>query len=99
MTKELPVLWHFRFSHFSEKVRWALEYKGIEHTKVDWPPGAQVGPAILRTGQRQLPILCLDGSWIHDSTAIIERLEEKYPVPRLYPKGSKLRQEALGRLA
>jgi glutathione S-transferase len=95
MAQELPVLWHFRFSHFSEKVRWALEYKEIEHTKVDWPPGSQVGPAIFRTGQRQLPILCLDESWIHDSAEIIAHLEEKYPHPRLYPEDPKLRQEAL----
>ena len=95
MTSDLPVLWHFRFSHFSEKVRWALDHKGIQHTRVDWPPGLQVGPAILRTGQRRLPIMCLDGEWIHDSTAIIAKLEGKRPLPHLYPEDPELRQEAL----
>ena len=26
---DTPVLWHIPFSHYSEKVRWALDYKGI----------------------------------------------------------------------
>jgi glutathione S-transferase len=95
MTKDLPVLWHFRLSHFSEKVRWALDYKEIKHTKVDWQPGSQIGPVVFRTGQRLLPIMRIDGSWIHDSTAIIARLEESYPLPSLYPKDRKLKQEAL----
>ena len=95
MSDDLPVLWHFRLSHFNEKVRWALDYKKIEHRKVDWPPGLQVGPALLRTGQRQLPIMCIDGSWIHDSTAIIARLEERQPLPRLYPEDPELKQQAL----
>jgi glutathione S-transferase len=95
MTKQLPILWHFRLSHFSEKVRWALDYKGIDHREVDWPPGLQAGPAILRTGQRQLPIMCIDGSWIHDSTEIIARLEKLKRLPRLYPKDPVMKQKAL----
>jgi len=95
MTEQLPVLWHFRLSHFSEKVRWALEYKEIDHKEIDWPPGLQVGPAILRTGQRQLPIMCIDGSWIHDSTEIIARLEKIKPLPRLYPEDPELQRQAL----
>ena len=95
MTKDIPVLWQFRLSHFSEKVRWALDYKDIKHTKVDWPPGLHIGPAMFRTGQQELPIMCIDGRWIHDSTAIIARLEEKYPLPRLYPEDPKVKEEAL----
>jgi glutathione S-transferase len=96
MTNEnIPILWHFRLSHFNEKVRWALDYKKIEHRKVDWPPGMQIGPALLRTGQRRLPIMCIDGDWIHDSTAIIERLEQRHPFPPLYPEDRELRREAL----
>lgn len=95
MTETIPVLWHFRLSHFNEKVRWALDYKKIEHRKVDWPPGMQVGPALLRTGQRRLPVMCIDGDWIHDSTAIIERLEDRHPLPRLYPQDPELKREAL----
>ena len=28
-----PVLWQFRFSHFNEKARWALDWKGIAHVR------------------------------------------------------------------
>jgi glutathione S-transferase len=29
---DTPLLWHIPLSHFSEKVRWALDYKGIART-------------------------------------------------------------------
>ena len=28
-----PVLWHIPVSHYSEKARWALAHKGIEHER------------------------------------------------------------------
>src|SRR5207247_2570505 len=28
-----PVLWQFRFSHFNEKARWALDWQGIAHVR------------------------------------------------------------------
>ena len=31
MSDSLPTLWHIEVSHFSEKARWALAYKGVEH--------------------------------------------------------------------
>jgi glutathione S-transferase len=30
---DTPLLWHIPLSHFSEKVRWALDYKGIAHRR------------------------------------------------------------------
>jgi hypothetical protein len=30
---EPPLLWHVPLSHLSEKVRWALDYKGIPHRR------------------------------------------------------------------
>ena len=39
-----PVLWHFPVSHFNEKVRWALDFKGISHVRkvlfLDYMPRA-----------------------------------------------------------
>ena len=35
-----PVLWHIPISHYNEKVRWALAYKGIEHERKAPLPGA-----------------------------------------------------------
>lgn len=28
---QTPLLWHFAISHFTEKARWALDWKGIPH--------------------------------------------------------------------
>jgi hypothetical protein len=30
---ETPVLWHLEISHYNEKVRWALDYKGVAHVR------------------------------------------------------------------
>ena len=30
---DTPLLWHIPLSHYSEKVRWALDYKGIAHRR------------------------------------------------------------------
>ena len=30
---DLPVLWHLKVSHYNEKARWALDYKGVPHAR------------------------------------------------------------------
>ena len=48
------VLWHIEVSHYNEKARWALDYKGIPHElRVPMPGlhGAQ-RPALTRGKQR-----------------------------------------------
>jgi hypothetical protein len=30
---DAPSLWHIPFSHYSEKVRWALDYKRVAHRR------------------------------------------------------------------
>jgi glutathione S-transferase len=90
----LPVLWHIPFSHFNEKVRWALDFKNIPHRR------RCVGADYLfkawrATGQGTLPILFLDDKPTHDSTAIIAALEQRQPEPALYPKDPAQRRRAL----
>ena len=89
-----PLLWHIPLSHFSEKARWALDYKGIAHRR------HVLGPDYLirvwrATGRGKLPVLWLDGRAIADSTRIIAALEEGYPEPSLYPSDPAARQRAL----
>jgi glutathione S-transferase len=89
-----PELWHIPLSHFSEKVRWALDYKGIAHRR------RVLGPDYLfrawrATGRGTLPILFLDGRAIGDSTDIIAALEARHPEPPLYPADTVARQRAL----
>ena len=91
---ETPVLWHIPISHYSEKVRWALDYKGIAHRRRVL--GSDYLIRVWRaTGQGKLPVLWLDGRAIADSTRIIAALEERYSEPPLYPRDTAARQRAL----
>lgn len=83
----LPILWQIDVSHYSEKARWALAWKGVEYRRHSPPPGAHMIVALwlTRGAGYTFPILSVDGQRIADSTAIIAALEELYPEPRLYP--------------
>jgi glutathione S-transferase len=92
-----PVLWHIELSHYNEKARWALDYKGIPHVRKAPLPGLH-GPyamAVTRSTHRRLPVLVLDGRRIGDSTDIIAALEEYKPDPPLYPSDPADRARAL----
>src|SRR3954465_12503539 len=82
-----PLLWHLPISHFSEKVRWALESKRVPHRRRVMPPGLHPFGGLVLTGGRQytMPVLVMDGRRIGDSTAIIGALEERFPERSLYP--------------
>ena len=92
-----PVLWHIPISHYSEKVRWALELKGVEHDRHAPPPGAHMAVAmwLTRGAHKTFPVLGLDGENIGDSTAIIAALEQRWPEPPLYPADPGERRRAL----
>lgn len=92
-----PILWHIAVSHYSEKARWALEYKSVAHLRRSPPPGFHMllVLAMTRGGAVTLPMLELDGACIADSTAIIAALERRHPDPALYPEDPALRSRAL----
>ena len=90
-------LWHLPTSHFSEKVRWALDLKRVPHTR-HLPravPHFLVAPLLTGGETRTFPVLELGGEAIGDSTWIIERLEREYPEPPLYPADPAERRRAL----
>jgi glutathione S-transferase len=92
----IPVLWHIKVSHYNEKARWALDYKGVPHRRRAPPPLFGTLPiAWLLTRGTTFPILRLDGRSIADSTRIIAALEERFPEPRLYPAEPAERERAL----
>ena len=91
---ETALLWHIPLSHFSEKARWALDYKRIAHHRQVLGPDYLIR-AWRATGRGTLPILFLDGQAIGDSTDIIAALEERHPEPPLYPGDASARQRAL----
>ncbi|HEY6729438.1 MAG TPA: glutathione S-transferase family protein [Solirubrobacterales bacterium] len=96
-TEPKPTLWQIDISHFSEKIRWALEYKEVDHRRRSPLPGTHIPIAfgLTRGGQVTLPVLTIGSEAIGDSTAIIAALEERYPEPPLYPEDPEDRARAL----
>lgn len=96
-TARKPTLWQLDISHYSEKVRWALEYKEIDHSRRSALPGTHIPIALFLTrgSQPTVPILTIDGQSIGDSTAILSALEARYPDPPLYPIDAEQRARAV----
>jgi glutathione S-transferase len=92
---ELPVLWHLKVSHYNEKARWALDYKGVPHVRRAPMPGRHAAIAKRLSGGTTFPVLELDPEPVGDSTRIIGLLERRYPDPPLYPADPALRRHAL----
>lgn len=92
-----PVLWQIEISHYSEKARWALDYKEIDHARRTVLPGAHIPISLFLTrgAQPTLPVLQMDGRAIGDSTAIVAALEAKHPDRPLYPSQPDERERAL----
>jgi glutathione S-transferase len=98
MTNGQVRLWHLPSSHYSEKVRWALEHKRIAHTRrtPTTVPHFVVARALTRGAVRTFPVLELpDGRVVGDSTAIIATLEREFPRHPLHPADPAERARAL----
>jgi glutathione S-transferase len=92
-----PVLWQIEISHYSEKARWVLDYKEIDHARRTILPGAHIPISLFLTrgAQPTLPVLQIDGRAIGDSTAIVAALEAKHSDRPLYPSQPEERERAL----
>ncbi len=88
-------LYQLHWSHFVEKVRWALDYKGIEWSAVDVDPFTKQQMRHLKcqttldTGSKAYTVPTIHdaetGSVLGESSKIIDYLERTYPTPALYP--------------
>lgn len=72
-------LYDFRFSHFCEKARWALDFKGIAYASRHLVPGFHMRTTRKLAPRSCLPILKAEGIVIQDSTEIINFLEQNFP--------------------
>ena len=90
-----PELFQFRVSHFNEKARWALDYKGIEHVRHSLVPGPHKPKIKKLSGQEQVPVLRFDGMVVAGSNAIIDFVEREIPEPPLCPRDPATRKRAL----
>jgi glutathione S-transferase len=87
MSDTRPTLWQIPVSHYSEKVRWALAWKSIEHRRRGPQPPFHMPVALwlTRGANYTFPVLSIDGRAIGNSSAIIAELERLHPEPPLYP--------------
>ena len=88
-------LHQFAYSHFNEKARWALAFKGLEAVRRTYLPGPHQAPLKKLSGQPQTPVLQVGEVIVPGSAAIIDWLEQHYPEPALYPADPEQRRAAL----
>ncbi len=78
-------LYQFELSQYSEKVRFILDYKGLDYHKREVTPGVGQIEVFQLTGQRQVPVLRDGQEIIADSSAIARHLELRYPERPILP--------------
>jgi glutathione S-transferase len=84
-------LYQFELSQYSEKVRFILDYKGLEYRRIEVTPGIGQVELFRLTGQKQVPILKDGSKYITDSTEIAKYLDSQYPNRPLIPTDRKRR--------
>jgi glutathione S-transferase len=85
----------FRYSPYNEKVRWALDFKRVPHTRRSLLPGPHLAAVRRLTGGTGTPVLRHEGGVIDGSARILDWLEQHHPHPTSYPSHPADRAEAL----
>jgi glutathione S-transferase len=80
-------------SPFSERVRWALEYKGLQYERRSYLPIAGEAEHRQRTGIATAPVLLAGDEIIGDSNRALTWLERRHPTPSLLPADARLRAQ------
>lgn len=89
-------LYQFAISHYCEKVRWALAFKGIEHRVVNLIPGLhRIRASRLGLRRASLPVVAHRGRLLQGSRAILDYLDQAFPARALTPRHEPQRGEAL----
>ena len=87
-------LYQFPISHFCEKVRWALDYKGVDYKLVNLLPGEHVKKLRAIAAKTEVPVIQLDNEVIQGSADIISWLDQRYPETPLTPAGAEEKKQA-----
>ena len=88
-------LYQFELSQYSEKVRFILDYKGLEYRKIEVTPGVGQIELLQKSGSRQVPVLKDGSTYIADSTEIAFYLDRKYPEKPILPEDPLARGKCL----
>jgi glutathione S-transferase len=88
-------LYQFRVSHYCEKVRFALSYKGVPYQEHNLLPGLHHRRTNSLAGGSAVPVISHQGQGIQGSAAIISYLDETFPERSLTPVDLAQCEEAL----
>ena len=78
-------LYQFPISHYCEKVRWALDYKGVPYSKKNLLPGLHMKTTRKLARHSSVPILDHGGTIVQGSSEIISYLDKTLPERLLTP--------------
>jgi len=88
-------LFTFNVSHFSEKVRWALDYEGIPYEERVLLPGPHQLVIRRIASRNHVPVLQHDGRHVQGSGAIIDYISDSLGGAKLTPAEPIRRSKAL----
>jgi len=96
-------LFQFPYSHYNEKVRWALDWKGVPHRRVSLLPGPHAPRVWLLSRDTRTPVRLRERDAAGDvrttvvagSARILADLERRHPEPPLLPASARDRARAL----
>lgn len=89
------VLYQFPISHYCEKIRWAMDYKGLDYKIKNLFPGLHLLTTKRIAPKTYLPILIDQGEKIQNSHIVLNYLDAKYPEKPLSPKDPILLEKVL----
>lgn len=102
-THAVITLYQLHWSHFVEKVRWALDYKRVEWSAVEVEPFRKLQmqhlqrKTTLDSGRRLYTVPTIHdqstGAVVGESSEILGYLERTHPTPALYPSAEAERAE------
>lgn len=88
-------LYQFHISHFCEKIRWALDYKGVRYRKISFIPGRHFRRIKKLSGQTSVPVLRHGDQVVAGSAAILEFLDNTFPQHPLISGDQSIRRQIL----
>ena len=89
------ILYQFPISHFCEKARWALDFKGLDFQAKNLLPGMHIKIVRQLAHKTSVPVMDHDGVIVQGSSQIITYLDDKFPERKLTPVNPQEAQQAL----
>ena len=89
------ILHQFPISHYCEKVRWALDYKGVRYRVKNHLPGLHLKKVSRLAGASSVPVIQNGKDVVQGSAAIISYLDRHFPERPLTPADEAVAAEAI----